>query len=99
MVNTTLKKNPEQWTDICDECSSYHTKNNRRYYHDESTYFQELQDNGKGREVVYDSRTGIDNTVEYPLPEWFGNVNKPIPDYNHKLVDGYIISEFIRYIE
>lgn len=87
---------PEQYISIYHDSDEYDRKT---YYHDDekAIYFQELQDNGNGWEVVYDSRERIDRTVEYPLPSWMFN-NEPIPEYRHKInEDGEIESEFVGY--
>lgn len=71
----------------------------RVYTHSDSISFQELQDNGYGWEVVYDSNERVDRTVEYSLPRWFTNC-EPIPDYKHHINDeGEVESEFKGYLK
>lgn len=92
--------NPAQYICIADETSAYEVKNERRYTHDGSITFQELQDKGNGWEVVYDSKVGVDKTKEYELPSWFANPNLDIPNYHHRMNDnGEIETEFRGYIK
>jgi len=91
---------PEQSITICDSSSAYDVENERTYEHNDEKgiYFQELQDNGNGWEVVYDSRERIDKTVHYPLPSWMYS-NAPIPNIEHKMKNGDIEGKFKGYIE
>jgi hypothetical protein len=93
------KEYPSQEITICESCSACHVENERTYKHDGEITFQELQDNGNGWEVVYDSNERIDKTVEYPLPRWFTDSNASIPNVKHKINGKEIESEhrgFIR---
>lgn len=90
-----VEKHPEQNIEIYHDSENY---NPIRYQHGDGIYFQELQDNGNGWEIVYDSNERIDRTVEYPLPRWFTHC-EPIPDYSHKInKKGTVDSEFKGYI-
>lgn len=90
---------PEQNISICDECSYSHIENDRTYKHGDNVYFQELQNNGDGWEVVYDSNERVDKTKYYPLPSWFATAS-PIPNYTHRMnEDGEIEDEFKGYIK
>ena len=92
------KEYPEQSLTICDSCSAYYVDGEKTYKHDGTITFQELQDNGNGWEVVYDSNERIDRTVEYDLPRWFIDSNASIPNYKHKINGKEIDSEFRGYI-
>lgn len=89
---------PEQEITICDECDAYDVKNQRTYKHEHLISFIELQDNGNGWEIVYDSTEGIDRTVEYDLPKWFYNASSPIPNVKSKMKGTEIEKEFIGYV-
>lgn len=93
-----IEEYPDQEITICDECDAYDIENERTYKHEHLISFLELQDNGNGWEVVYDSREGIDRTVDYPLPSWFGDISKPIPNHRHKMKGKDMEEEFIGYI-
>jgi hypothetical protein len=94
----------KKWTKNYPEQSITITKNTScgseiKYIHDGEITFQELQDNGNGWEIVYDSNEKIDRTVEYSLPGWFTH-GGPIPDYEHKInKEGTINSEFKGWIK
>jgi len=92
------KDYPEQSLSICEESSAYHVKGEETFKHDGTITFQELQDNGNGWEVVYDSNERIDRTVEYPLPRWFTDSNASIPNVKHKINGKDIDSEHRGYI-
>lgn len=86
---------PEQSITICSDTD---IMDERTYSHGNGISFQELQDNGNGWEVVYDSNEKIDRTVEYPLPGWLFKHEEPIPDYRHKIEGKEIESTFKGYI-
>jgi hypothetical protein len=93
-----VEQYPEQSITICNSSSAYSIDDEREYIHDGNITFQELQDNGNGWEVVYDSNEKIDRTVEYDLPNWFVN-GGDIPHYEHRITDdGDIEKEFKGYI-
>ena len=93
-----VKAYPEQKIYICEESSAYHVEGEQTFKHDGTITFQELQDNGNGWEVVYDSNERIDRTVEYDLPRWMYDVNASIPNYKHKMNGKEIESEFRGYV-
>lgn len=86
---------PEQSISIVSDTSEM---DERTYNHGNGISFQELQDNGNGWEVVYDSNERVDRTVEYDLPSWFSNPHMPVPMHNHRIdEDGDIETEFVGY--
>jgi hypothetical protein len=85
---------PEQRIYICQDTSNSEEKT---YVHDGEITFQELQDNGNGWEVVYDSNERVDRTVEYDLPRWFTH-GGDVPKHEHRMNDkGTIDTEFKGY--
>ncbi|QIW89719.1 hypothetical protein PQE71_gp037 [Bacillus phage Izhevsk] len=88
---------PEQYVEVTSDTHDY--GNGRTYNVADGYHFQELQDNGNGWEVIYDSNEKIDRTVDYDLPSWFVN-STPIPDFSHKMdKDGNIEETFHGYIK
>jgi hypothetical protein len=85
---------PKQSITICQDNINSEEKS---YVHDGEITFQELQDNGNGWEVVYDSNERIDRTVEYDLPKWFSTCER-VPIHEHKMnKEGTIDTEFKGY--
>jgi hypothetical protein len=93
-----VEEYPEQEISICSQCDAYDVKNKRTYKHENLISFLELQDNGNGWEVVYDSREGVDRTVEYDLPRWFWDANASIPNVRHTMKGKDIEAEHRGYI-
>ena len=93
-----IEEYPDQEITICDECDAYDVKNQRTFKHENLISFLELQDNGNGWEVVYDSREGIDRTTYYDLPKWFYDANAGIPNVKSKMVGKDVEKEFKGYI-
>jgi hypothetical protein len=94
------KEYPEQYIRIATETSAYVVKGERKYTHDGTITFQELQDNGNGLEVVYDSTEGVDRTKHYDIPSWFANPDLDIPNYHHRINDnGELETEFRGYLK
>lgn len=94
------KDYPEQSITICDSCDAYSIENKRTYDHGNNISFQELQDNGNGWEIVYDSNERIDKTVYYSLPNWMFNINASIPNYKTSMnKDGEVEKEFKGYVK
>jgi hypothetical protein len=88
---------PEQSLTICDSCSAYHVDNERKYEHneDQGIHFQEWQSEDEHSEfnhLAYDSVEKIDRMIQYPLPRWM-ETGGPIPNYEHRMEDGQVVSE------
>lgn len=56
-------------------------------------YWTQLQDNGNGWEIVFDSREGIDRSVDYELPSWFSNPSLGVPISSHRINDDGEVEE------
>lgn len=88
------KNYPQQYITICQD--NINSKE-ETFDHDGIITFQELQDNGNGWEVVYDSNEKVDRTVDYPLPSWFLNGGS-IPKHEHRMNEkGTIDTKFKGY--
>lgn len=79
---------PEQYIYIYTDSDKRESE--KCFDHDDSKgiFFKEFQDNGRGWEVVYDSREHVDRTkTDYPFPDWVENGDGRIPDDHVKYED------------
>lgn len=65
----------------------------------EGLHWTKLQDDGNGWEVVFDSREGIDRSIEYDLPAWFANPSLGVPLDTHRMNGDDVEREYRGYME
>lgn len=91
-------EHPDQSINLYQSSSDY-TGIDYEHSNEKRIFFKEYQENGNVWEVTYDSREGIDRMVAYELPNWFSNVNVPIPKHHVEYKDGDVEVNHIGYYQ